>query len=216
MVSANSILRAIERALADSANVHDALSYLVHELDADGDNTGMHYPFVEIQPRSGDNPSRTGQTPDRDPITDENGGRIGAVVRVPWTMEVVVEVHADADDPRYSARQLGQQVEDELYRFDGEVRQTPEQLPGGDGSPITEVDDFAVENLRGNDNTDSQPAIRRWITAVSVDYNRVIDTVERYGSQEYVRQVVTPKPGDFEGAGDGEVSFDAEDHFETG
>lgn len=210
MIDINTILYGVEYALKQ-ANIDPDLSYIAYSWDADNDNTGVYFPFVEIQATR---VVPTGQTPDETPITDDTGGRIGTFYRIPWEATLQVSLRADADDPRNDARDLGSAIEAELYRYDNDIRATP--LPDENGDPILEINEWSIVENSPADDVGSNPAIRQWITEIDVEFNKTIDSTDVFGPQEYVSTVITPNRGDFAATGRGnEVEADVRDYYTT-
>ncbi|EMA47998.1 hypothetical protein [Halococcus saccharolyticus] len=211
MVNADTILHAIARALRSANGVDDDIEYVVKELDGDNNDSAQGLPNATIQATDR---NRRSQTPEETPITDDSGGRIGTFYRVPISMDVQIEVRTDAGPGTHDATTLGEAMEDELYRYDAEIRGT--DFMDAEGNPLVEINEVRIDPEAARDDLDTSPGIRQWLTTIEVDYNKTLDSTEVFGPQEYVSEVISPQYGDFDATGDGnEVEFDARDHYTT-
>lgn len=214
MVSPDTILNAVKRALKAAPGVIDEFTYVIHGWDKAGVDANVRGPVIELTFIS---MTRSGSIGDGAPIRDDNGGIIGYLKPIPFSGDIQVDINIAAG-AGYDIAQQGTNVRTALYRYDDAVRDEPlraaptQAYP--DGEPIDTITRFTVDGGTPRLDVGTTPSTRRWTTTIETGFLEVIDTVDEYGPAEYVKNVVWAHDGDMVSDADGEtISYDPHQHF---
>lgn len=206
MTDPSTILDSIRYALENSGRLPRRTSYATFEVDAEGGQSNVRLPLVEITAPDvvRNNPNHTDF---KWHATDSNGNQIGYVYHARFEMDVEIDVwtvEGDGFDPQ----ELGESVRRTLYQYDS--KQLGNWLPTPDGSgELRDVRHFSLSDGGVRPDLAMTPALRRWRQTGEVWFREVVDTSEEYGSEDYITTVNGPADGDMTAGSEVEIIFDA-------
>lgn len=197
MVTAQTTLEAISRAIRRSGRLPKDTSYIVGEPDPQGTDAAVTLPAVVVdevvtlrdEARSTD---LVGY------VTDDAGRRIGRIWQASYDMDVQIDIHtvSGAGEAR-SLRTLKKKVKTALKRYDSQFR--GESFPDENGNDIGEIREFTLSDSRPeNDLTRTQSLMRQRYSA-TVGFVDRLNEVEEFGPLPTIDTVITPRDGDFVG-----------------
>lgn len=162
MVRPDEIIQSIIRSLETSSKISDSVSYIDHEPALDDE--AVRLPIVEVSPElntriSQSNTDKIGEN------TNDSGTVIAEVYQTLYDLSVNVNVMS-VQESRFDARGISRDVRDTLYEHDTKV--AGENLFFDDGSPISEVWRFRVEDGQHENTLSTSPPLRQFNQSVRV------------------------------------------------
>lgn len=198
MVTVQTVLDAISRGIEQSGRLPESTSYLTREPDPQGVDAGVTLPAVVIQEVSTVR-DETRSTDLVGYITDNEGSEVGRIWQATYDMEIQVDVHTAASaNPPKDIETLETSVKRALQRYDSQMR--ADFFPDGEGGSERAIRQFTFgESHPANRLTDSPSLMRQRMSAFVVFVDRV-DEVEEFGALPTIKNVITPRDGDFVGS----------------
>lgn len=188
------VLDAIIRALRDSGRLPTEMDYLNHEAD-DAADAAETFPAIELHEIS-DTEDETNSTLVRR-LYDDTNSHVGNLHHFPHTLDVQMDIFTVAGNSEYNPSQLSGLVDRVLKRYDGRVRN--DFFLDENGEEITQITDIRAGQGERRDGLTSNPALRRYIQRLTVDYRRELNTLEEYGAFATIEHVQYAGPDDYRG-----------------
>lgn len=212
MVRPDTILQSLKEVIESSNRLPRSTSYATFGLDAEGGQSNVRPPIVEITTvdvirNISHNTDFVGYA------TDSNGNHIGYIYWSLFEMPVQIDIWT-AEGDNYYPDLIGRECRTALYRYDD--AQYGAQLPDPDSTgDLVEVDRFVLDDGGPEDDLSMTPALRRFRQNAEVWFHEEINTAEEYGSENFIANVVAPGDGDMTSGTDVDIIFDATPNSES-
>lgn len=157
MVRPQGIIDGVLYALQRSDNLPDNTNFVGYTPDIDSE--AIKLPLIEVSPGPQEKISVSNSEFVRF-RTDSDGNDIGKVYEACYNIEITVAAWT-AQGSKYSPREMGNIVRDELYRYET-AGPNQKLLDPEDDSTIDEVWNFAMQQGEQTDDLNTSPTLRRW------------------------------------------------------
>lgn len=202
------VVDAVAQGLKTTGRFPDTTTFLTRMADERGVDASATTPIVvanEVTTTRVDNHSENLV----DYVYDETGAQIGRVWEFVFRMRLEVDIFTAAGDSRHSMSDLASQLEHALFRYDaaarGDLLPDP-TAPLDSGETLGDVTEVMVGDGEPADDLTMSPSIRRRRQTIHIRFIDRLNEVDEYGPQEYVQDVVTAGPGDYEPLADADGS----------
>ena len=197
MADTETTLEAIAHALRQASSLTAIKGVHTRELDLEGTDANLEFPLIELQPVS----ETQGDIGFVEYIYDDAGNEIGEIYEWAATVRVQIDIWTISGS-NHDAVNLGDALEMTLFRYaDGGYN---DPLPDGSGGAYPEInleiDSGSTANSRAL--SGGTVFLRRWRQDVIATYTRRVSTLSEYGPLPYIKDVHTPRDGDFHGTGE--------------
>lgn len=190
MVAPQTVLESLATALHESGRLPDETTYATLELDADGAQSDVEPPIVELTLANlacilDRNTELVGYE------TDANGNHIGRIYRENFELQAQLDC-LTADGSQYDAREMGQQLRAALAQYDSAKLADP--LPDPEtGTPLSAVWHVSAEGSSRPNDLSMTPALRRTQTEVVCRFSEEYASTDYHGPEDYIRDhTITP------------------------
>lgn len=190
-------MESVARAVANSGQLPDDMSLLLHEADTSSEDADVDLPLLEIQPTEIEhvvvnNTDLVGF------VTDNEGNRTGRIYYSEYEMEMTLDIWTTKNDG-YDPDDLGEELRDALYPYSSYGPQQP--FLDEDGVPIDQITYFRLGSAERVDDLIQTPTVRRWSQEVELWGCEEFRTDE-----DYITTVDYPSDGSYNDSdGDGTV-----------
>lgn len=198
MVTVQTVLDAIARGVKQSGRLPESTSYLTREADPQGVDAGVPLPAVVIQEVSTVR-DETRSTDLVGYITDNEGSEIGRIWQATYDMEIQIDIHTAAGaGPPKDIETLEIDVKRALQRYDSQMR--ADFFPDGDGGSESAIRQFTFGESHPENRLTDTPSLMRQRMSAFVTFVDRVDEVEEFGALPTIKNVITPRDGDFVGS----------------
>jgi len=194
MVRPDTVCKSIVRALKESERLPDETTYSVYEIDADGGQSNLRPPIVEVT-TTGAMVYDEHNTDLVDYATDGSDNAIGYIYESEFEMPIAIDLWT-AEGGHYDPYELGEAVRYALYRYDDKHVGDPLPDPDDPSVPQDEITQFFMGDGNVRNDLSMTPALRRWRQDGTVWFYETINTAEEYGALPYVASIVGPNEDD--------------------
>lgn len=181
MVRPKELVEAVLFTLQQSDDLPEEANFVGYEPDIDSESIKLPLVEVSMGTQLEVNESNTDFVGFR---TDDNGNDIGRIYETLYTQELTVAVWT-AQGSKYSPRDMGDTVRDELYAHETAGPDQPLRHPE-DGRRLDEVWRFWITEGAHTDDLGTSPTLRRWE-----------ETIQISASEQYVTDADQPPTSGF-------------------
>jgi hypothetical protein len=197
MVRPREAVAAVRRAIEESNEMPESVSYLEHEPDTTGDDASIKLPVCAVQ-TIGSIRIKDFNTDQVSNITDDNGNVVGRKFEAEYRLDTQIDLWVAAGSS-HDPDLLGNKMRTVLYNYDSAGPQG--FLKDENGENITSIWKFEVGDGERRDDLTMNPSLRRWMQEVTIWANEEFSTVE-----DYIAAVDYPADGDFSKNTDGQLT----------
>lgn len=187
MTDMQTVMDSILTAIQESGRMPSSMSYSTWELDAEGGQSNVRTPVIEITPINTVR-SRPHNTDFIDFATNQNGEQIGYIFRGKFEMPLQIDIWTQ-EGSKYSPRELGGKLKMALYEYDDLQLGRPLPDPNNPSQSANDIDRFIIEDGEPANDLTMTPSLRRWRHNLEVWFSEYINTAEEYGAETPIRTV---------------------------
>lgn len=163
MVRPQEIVDSVLYTLQEADDIPSAANYVGYEPDINSESIKL--PLIEVSTGTMANVNRA-NTEFVDMKTDDNGREVGRIYSTLYTLELNVAVWT-AHGSKWSPRDIGDEVRDELYKHATSGPDLPLISPE-DRSSLDEVWRVNIQDGSQTDDLNTSPTLRRWRQTITV------------------------------------------------
>lgn len=196
MARVDTVLNSIRRGIETGSMVPDETDYRVRRVDSEGADTGMTLPNVvidEVTTTRDDNRSTDLVGVVRD---EQTGQVVGRIFEIGFLMDVQIEANV-VEGSSHPIGEFAHQVRRALQRYDSQLRD--DLFPDGEGGTIGEIQNFTISQSSPQDDLSKTHTLRTERFSAEVRFSDRLNEVDEYGPLEPIKEVRTPRDGDYAG-----------------
>lgn len=204
MVRLDEVLAGINRGLKQSGRLPSSTTYEERTLDMDGTASPDTTPFITVSEVTTieDNNRSTNLV---GYVRNDEGQIIGRIFQTGFETEAQIDVGVAAGGG-IDIGDLRNEVRLVLLQYDDQFRGDP--FPSGDGDGIGDVRVFSLTQSQPADDLSVDPGLRRQRLSANIIFVDRVNEVDQWGPIEPIKQVRTPRDGDYAGGLSDEYSVE--------